>query len=244
MTILRKFEFYLRITAAGLWMLFSSFLVILALPFYWKNPNLDHIFARILAWGAMPALGLRVRIENQSRLYVNQPCIYVANHQSNWDLFTYSGAYPSKTLVIGKHQLIWVPFFGIFFYGAGNIMINRKNRVQAVAGLDVAMDALKKKGLSIWIFPEGTRNKGPQSMLPFKKGAFHMAISAQVPVIPLVHPPVSTIFDYVGKRIHKGNVRVQVLEPIRTEGMTLDNLPALTQMVWERMDQALKNQKV
>ena len=91
----------------------------------------------------------------------------------------------------------------------------------------------------VWVHPEGTRNRGVEKLLPFKKGLFHMAIAAQVPVVPIVNMRLFAYFDYAKRRIYKGEVLVRVLEPIPTKGMTSADVPRLMEEVRSRMQAEL-----
>ena len=75
------------------------------------------------------------------------------------DMATFGTVYPQRTIVIGKKEVKWIPFFGIFYVAAGNIMIDRNKTAKAVAGLKETVDIIRNKKVSIWIFPEGTRNR-------------------------------------------------------------------------------------
>ncbi len=83
--------------------------------------------------------------------------------------------------------------------------------------------------LKLWIFPEGTRSSGDE-MLPFKKGAFHLAITSQLPVSPVVFSRYLHV-DHKQQRFETGEVIITVLPPISTEGMTLQQLPELMEQV-------------
>ena len=200
------------------------------------------VFARLLARVGLPIFGFRVHVENQNRLYMNQPCIYVANHQSNLDIFTMSPMFPYRTVVIGKKELKWVPLFGLFFMGAGNIMINRSDRSHSLAGLEAAAKHIHESGASVWIFPEGTRNRGAAEMLPFKKGAFRLAIAAQVPIVPIVHQHLYSYAQIEDRRLIGGDILIRVLEPVPTAGMTVTDLDALMTEVRRRMQIALADE--
>lgn len=79
---------------------------------------------------------------------------------------------------------------------SGVVFINRKNRKDAVAAVAKAGEDMKKHGLNVFIFPEGTRSNSPDaSLLPFKRGAFHLAIQAQVPIVPVVCENYYHLFD-------------------------------------------------
>lgn len=234
--------FYLRIGLAVAWFFAATIVSVCMLVFRWKDPSMGAIFGRIVHWGGMKALGLSMRVEHQTRLYLNQPCVYVANHQSNLDVVTMGCMYPYRTVVIGKSQLKWVPLFGLFFKGSGMIMIDRENFRNSVSGLNKAKEAMLSTGASLWLFPEGTRNRGRSALLPFKKGPFHIAISAQVPVVPIVHQYLYSYCDMANKRIHSGQeLRMCVLEPIETKGLTLEDMPQLMNKVRARMIETMQD---
>ena len=91
---------------------------------------------------------------------------------------------------------------------------------------------LQEKDTSIWVFPEGTRNLG-QTLLPFKKGAFQMAITAAVPIVPVC---VSTYSQHLKlNRWHSADIQIRSLPAIPTAGMTLDDMPRLMEMCREQM---------
>jgi 1-acyl-sn-glycerol-3-phosphate acyltransferase len=237
--IMRTLVFYTRLILAGTWFAIACIIGLCLTPFRWKDPSLGAVFARIVYWGTKRALSISINIENQSRLYTSQPCIYVVNHQSNLDMFTMTGMYPHRTVVIGKKELKYIPLFGIFFVGTGNIMIDRQDRAHALAGLNTARDAIRERGLSIWIFPEGTRNYGAKELLPFKKGAFHLAVAAQAPLVPIVHQLLHTYYDPEKKRIGQTEIKIKVLESIPTVGMTAEDLPRLMDEVRQKMQAAI-----
>lgn len=243
--MLNTLDMYIRILAASIWLLLGSFIAICLLPFAWKNPSLGYYFARFLNRPGLFFLGLKTEIHGAEHLLAAQPCVYLANHQSNLDIITLSSTYCPRTVVIGKKELKWIPLFGLMFAGAGNIMIDRKDRVSALSGLDAAAEAVRAKRLSVWIFPEGTRNRGRAEMLPFKKGAFHLAIKAQIPIVPIVNQHLLRYFDHENHRlIHGQTVHIRVLEPIPTAGLTLKDLDTLMTKVRSRMEEALQDPRL
>ncbi len=90
------------------------------------------------------------------------------------------------------------------------------------------------------MFPEGTRNKTPDKLLPFKKGAFRLAIAAQVPILPIVCCPVKPLIDIQNRKIHPGIARIEVLEPIPTIGLTLADVEKLVATTYDRMQKAFE----
>lgn len=187
------------------------------------------MLSRPFSWCGV-LLGFKVEVRHAERAQV-QPCIFVANHQNNYDLFTHSKAMIPGTVTLGKRSLMWIPLFGQIYWLSGNIMINRKNRTTAVDTLNKTAQRIRDEKLSVWIFPEGTRSRG-RGMLPFKAGAFHTAITAAVPVVPIV---ASCQGDIKLNRWNNGTVIVEVLPAIATDGLTSADAKPLAQQVQQQM---------
>ena len=196
------------------------------------HPSNSRLFGRVYALPALRILGFRRHIDDHTLRTLGQPCVVVANHQSNFDLFTLGSVVPPRLVTIGKKSLRWIPLFGQVFWLAGNVLIDRGNAAAAKQSMLATTDTLRRKGISIWVFAEGTRNHG-KGLLPFKKGAFQMAIAAGVPIVLLC------CNDYVRhmqlNRWRGGELRVRTLEPIPTAGLTLDDVPALMAQCHARM---------
>ena len=202
---------------------------------------LGRVFAKVA-----PLFGITVegRVAESAK---NIPqAVYVANHQNNFDLFTLAEVVPKGVVTVGKTSLRWIPFFGALYWASGNFLINRENRKQAIATIDQIVSSMKKTGLSIWMFPEGTRSRG-RGWLPFKRGAFHAAVQAGVPVVPVV---CSSTHGKIGlNRWNNGKVIVEMLPPIDTSGLhetdVIKLLKSCEQQMHEtqqRLDQELLNQ--
>lgn len=232
--------YYLRLLILVLWGLFATVLLLAISPLTWKNPRLNYWFGRILYFMGPRIMGWKPQYEGLENLTKYQPCIYVSNHQSNLDVITYSGAFPPNTVVIGKKELRWVPFFGAFFVGGSNILIDRKNKRDSIGALSTAADVILKRRASIWMFPEGTRNKGSLELLPFKKGAFHLAITTQCPIVALVHEPLQNYFQEGTKQIIPGKIRIKILPPYFTEGLTKESTDELAMKIRNDMQTTLR----
>jgi 1-acyl-sn-glycerol-3-phosphate acyltransferase len=141
--------------------------------------------------------------------------VYIGNHQNTYDMFTISCMVPPCTVTIGKRSLLWIPLFGPLYWLSGNILLNRRKHSQAYSTITQVVRQLKMTQKSVWIFPEGTRSRG-RGLLPFKTGAFHTAIAAGVPIIPIC---ASNLHHKVHwNRRHNGSVIVEMLAPISTQG--------------------------
>ena len=145
---------------------------------------------------------------------------------------------PERTVCLGKKSLKWVPFFGQLFWLSGNVLIERGNAVQAKQAMLTTTDTLQHKDTSIWVFAEGTRNLG-KGLLPLKKGAFQMAIAAEVPIILVC---TSTYVKHMQlNRWNSGTVKIRSLAPIPTRGLSLDDLPALMEQCQQQMHACIES---
>ncbi|NEN75507.1 1-acylglycerol-3-phosphate O-acyltransferase [Pelistega sp. NLN82] len=174
-------------------------------------------------FGAMHKL-VGLKVITRKRPTFTQPAIYIANHQNNYDMLTLAAMVPPKTVSIGKSSLIWVPFFGLVFWATGNIFIQRKKRSSAISTMNQVAEIIRQKQISIWMFPEGTRSRG-RGLLPFKTGAFHTAIDAGVPIVPVVCSSLHNKVDL--NRWNNGVVICEILDPIDTTGYHRENLKEL-----------------
>lgn len=181
------------------------------------NPQNTYIVAKLIGLGRH-LLGIEIKIKNEKLLEQSRPCIYISNHQDNLDIFPGSFTLPNNTVTIGKRSILLIPFFGIFYWLSGNILINRKNKQSSFETMDMAAEAIKNKKISIWIMPEGTRSKG-RGVLPFKKGPFITAIKAQVPIVPIA---ISSYTKHlkIGKW-HAGTILIEVLPAISTKDLEI-----------------------
>ena len=127
-------------------------------------------------------VGLKLIIRKDPAVKINEPYVFIANHQNSFDVITICKAALPGVVTIGKKSLKWIPIFGQIYWLSGNIMIDRKNSGKARNTLDIAAHRIAKKKTSVWLFPEGTRSYG-RGILPFKQGAFRLAKTTNEPVV-------------------------------------------------------------
>ncbi|MFC0180807.1 1-acylglycerol-3-phosphate O-acyltransferase [Thorsellia kenyensis] len=178
-----------------------------------KPKDLNHVYrvARFFRFLA-PLYGIKVILRYEDRSTVPEQAIYITNHQNNLDLVTAAGIVSPKTVTVGKKSLKWIPIWGQLYWLSGNILIDRENQKKAIQTMNHVVDEIKQKGVSIWMFPEGTRSRG-RGLLPFKAGAFHSAIGANVPIVPIC------VSNITGSKVNlnrwnNGYVIVEMLKPI------------------------------
>jgi 1-acyl-sn-glycerol-3-phosphate acyltransferase len=200
------------------------------------NPDNTRLAARSFSWLGTKILGIKVSIQGAESLEGMPPSVVVANHQDNLDLIICGAVIPKRTVSVGKRSLLLLPGFGLIYWLAGNVLIDRSNKNNSNSTLNTTTEALTKRNRSIWMFAEGTRNQG-KNILPFKKGAFRMAIEAGVPIVPIC------VQSYSGRlmfnKVNSGSVNIKVLEPISTKGLTLNDSDQLMNECWQKMKKTL-----
>ena len=224
--------FTLRLCLLGVHFLVAgavNFVIVLLRPF---NPDNTRLCGRVYSLPALRILGMDYHLQVDELKKLTSPCVIVVNHQSNFDLFMLGSVVPRRTVTIGKTSLRWVPIFGQIYWLAGNVLIDRGDATKAKAAMVKTTDALQHQDTSIWVFVEGTRNLG-KGLLPFKKGAFQMAIAAGVPIVPICCSNYKRTMRL--NRWRTGPLRIRGLPPISTEGMTPDDMPNLMEQCRAQM---------
>ncbi|ATG75208.1 1-acyl-sn-glycerol-3-phosphate acyltransferase [Zobellella denitrificans] len=178
-----------------------------------RHPNNVYLLGRLFH-KACPLVGLKIRIRGLEHVAGLESAVYIANHQSNWDIIVHPGVVMPRTVAIGKKALFWIPLFGQLFWLSGNLLINRENKAKAAGTIGTVVDKIRHNRMSIWMFPEGTRSQG-KGLLPFKTGAFHIALQARVPIVPIA---CSSYFGQVDlNRWDNGEVLIDIMPPIDIE---------------------------
>jgi 1-acyl-sn-glycerol-3-phosphate acyltransferase len=181
--------------------------------------------SRTLSFFGQLIWGLEIEARNVEALHEARPSVIISNHQDSLDLITFCAVVPPHTVSIGKSTLIYIPFFGPLFWLSGNILIKRKQQRSARRTIGQAAEEIKATDVSIWIMPEGTRSRG-RGLLPFKKGAFYTAISAEVPIVPVAISSYSSLNLNSWK---SGKVIMEVLCPLPTKGLSRNEVGELAQ---------------
>ena len=196
---------------------------------YWLSNRMMH--------RVYPLLGIKVTVTIPDECKNLGPAVYVANHQTNWDIVVLTGAVQPGVVAVGKKSLVWLPLFGILFYLSGNILIDRSNRSRAIDTIRQVVDKIRSRQISIWMFPEGTRSRG-RGLLPFKTGAFHTAMQAGVPIVPVVATSYAKQIDL--NRWDNGEVLIEMLPPIDPSGWEREQVRECADHVRELMKAKLE----
>ena len=153
---------------------------------------------------------------------LTRPAVFLFNHQSQLDVLILAKLLRGGFTGVAKKELANSPGFGLMFRLADVAFVDRSNTAQAHKALEPAVQRLRD-GISLAIAPEGTRSATP-ALGPFKKGAFHVAMQAGVPIVPIVIRNSGELMWRGATTIRAGTVQVAVLPPIPTLGWTVEEL--------------------
>ena len=160
------------------------------------------------------------------------PYVMVSNHESFVDILLISHL-PWEMKWLSKKENFKIPVAGWLMRLAKDIELDRKDPASGARAMAECRERLDDH-VSVMIFPEGTRSV-TGDLLPFKDGAFRLAIEAQVPILPLAVHGAATALKARDWRFGRATAEVRVLEPVSTEGLTLDDVDSLKQQVRERI---------
>ena len=174
---------------------------------------------------------VRVDVVGLENVPTHAPIIFMSNHQSLADIAAIVSTLPDsvKWRFVAKRELVRVPIFGQALVASGHIIIDRGNRERAVESLHRAAERIRA-GVSVIVFPEGTRS--PEGHLrQFKSGPFHLAIEAQVPIIPVTVSGSQRITPKGRLRVDAGRVKIAYGKPIPTRGVVIADRKRLAMRV-------------
>ena len=164
-----------------------------------------------------------------------RPYVVVSNHESYADIFLVSH-FPWEMKWLSKDTIFRIPVMGWMMRMAKDVPVTRGKRESALRAISLCRDRLRRR-VSVMIFPEGTRSPTTE-LLPFKDGAFHLAIEAQVPILPIAIAGTRDCMAKGSFAFRRAHARARVLAPIATAGLTLADLPALRERTRETIDAA------
>jgi putative phosphoserine phosphatase/1-acylglycerol-3-phosphate O-acyltransferase len=175
-------------------------------------------------WGdlAASAAGIDLRVEGQEHLWSRRPAVFIFNHQSGLELVLLLKLLRRDFTGIAKQELRHNPIFGPLFRAAGVVFVDRSDTAKAIEALGPAVEALRH-GRSLIMAPEGTRSTSAH-VGRFKKGAFRLAMDADVPIVPVVFRNVLDALPKGAFVVRPAVIEAVVLPPIDTSSWTLDTL--------------------
>ncbi|XP_005238881.1 1-acyl-sn-glycerol-3-phosphate acyltransferase alpha [Falco peregrinus] len=182
--------------------------------------------------------GIKIQVWGSEHLNIKEPYVIVCNHQASLDLMGMVEVIPDRCVPIAKKELMYMGTVGWACWLSGIIFIDRHKREDAIDVIAQTAKTMRRENLRVWIFPEGTRNQ-EKSMLPFKRGAFHLAVQAQVPIFPIVISPYWDFFSSKDKKFTSGTCTIRIFPKVETCGLSPKDVPRLTETVRQVMADAL-----
>ncbi|MEE9912002.1 MAG: 1-acyl-sn-glycerol-3-phosphate acyltransferase [Deltaproteobacteria bacterium] len=207
---------------------FFSFWAIV-FSFFANAENNVHKVANI--WGKILLMicSTKVQVIGAENILRGKPQVFMANHQSDFDILITLAHVPGQFRWIAKKELFAIPIFGRAMKGAGYIEIDRQNHEKAMQSLDLA--ALRiRQGKSVMTFPEGTRSRDGE-IKAFKQGTFYLAIQSGVPVVPITIIGSGDIMPKRSLKIKPGKIKLIIDKPIAVKDYTLENRQELIKRV-------------
>jgi 1-acyl-sn-glycerol-3-phosphate acyltransferase len=194
-----------------------------------NSENRIHKIANLWAKILLLISNTKVEVIGKENILHSKPQIFMANHQSDFDILIVLGHIPGQFRWIAKKELFNIPIFGAAMKNAGYIEIDRHNREKAMQSLDEA--ALRiREGKSVMTFPEGTRSPDGE-IKQFKQGTFHLAIKSGVPIIPVSIVGSGRIMPKRSLTVTPGRVKLVIGKPIDVKSYNIENRHELIQKV-------------
>lgn len=157
-----------------------------------------------------------------------QPYVVISNHESFVDILLISHL-PWEMKWLSKVEILRIPVLGWDMWLAGDVPVERGTRKSALKAMRRCQEVLKEK-VSVMMFPEGTRSE-TEELLPFKEGAFRLAIDSGVAILPIVVRGTREALQKHGWRFGRSHAEVRVLTPVETTGLTTKDVPALSERI-------------
>ena len=194
-----------------------------------REENSIHRVARIWAKILLKLTNTRIEIVGTENILMGKPQIFMANHQSDFDILIVLGHLPGQFRWIVKKELFYIPLFGKAMRNAGYIEIDRQHHEKAMLSLDIAARKIRE-GKCVMSFPEGTRSKDGK-INPFKQGMFYLAIKSGVPIVPISIIGAREIMPRRSLQINPGKIVMVIDRPIDVNDYSIENRQELIDRV-------------
>lgn len=209
-----------------------------------KDPKKNEIYCRKkvvnFARRCLKVAGTKVEIEGLENI-PEEATLTVYNHQSLFDAFILIACIPNTTCMVAKKELEKVPLISDWMRAGHCLFIDRSSPRAGMQVIHKGVEHLKN-GINVTIAPEGTRNYGKE-LHEFKGGAFIMATKAEAPILPVIIDGTHKIYEANGNRIKPAAVKVRILPPIPTKGMSRPEQKALPEQIRTLIQTTLKENK-
>ena len=173
--------------------------------------------------------GVKIEIIGTENIVSGKPQIFMANHQSDFDILICMAGIPVDFIWTAKKELFRIPVFGKAMRASGFIEIDRQDHEKAIKSLAQTAEKLQG-GISVATFPEGTRSRDGQ-LLPFKQGMFYLAIQSGIPIVPVSIIGSGKIMSKKSWQVNRGEIIMVIDKPIDVSGYTIETRALLLEKV-------------
>ena len=224
-------------------LVFTVFMILflpgLTLPFLFgtRTSWIGYLFLKIWSWVFSMLTFIRYRFEGQENFKKGQSYIYVSNHTSFLDLPGLRLLIPGEFRPLAKKELLKIPIFGWIARGA-TIIVDRSSGESRRKSIDKLKEILNQ-GISILLFAEGTQNRSKEILLPFKDGAFKIAIDTQQPILPIVVIGAGPLMPPGTVRLSPGVITIRVGPELSTNGLDGKDLNSLKEKTFLTMKEMI-----
>lgn len=227
----------------GLLLLFSYILFFIEwIVGKFNKQAMDYSYLRMIRWGFRVILwfaGTRVTVIGKENI-PDEPALLVGNHRSFFDIVILYTHCKRLTGFVAKNSLEKIPSFRNWMRHAYCLFLDRKDLKQGMKTILQAIEYIKQ-GISIGIFPEGTRNTGEElSLLPFKEGSFKIALKTGCPIVPIAINNTAEIFENHLPRLKKTHVVVEYGKPIYPKDLTKEEQKVIGAICQSMISDTLK----
>jgi len=216
----------------------AALLMIVIVPF---DPHGKYAYGigRFWTWAILRLGGVSLRVIGLDRINPRQPYVFMVNHQSNIDIPVLIQSLTAHQLRwIAKKELLWIPFFGWALWASKHILVDRADPRSAAKSFKTAGERIRV-GLSVVVFPEGTRSRNG-SLLEFKKGGLLLALKTGTPIVPVTINGSRRVLPPGAWRLRAGTIEVIISKPIAVKGFRPGNLRELSTQIREAVEKHLQ----
>ena len=222
-----------------LFMIFIMFplcVLIVLTAFIPKGRILATKLYEFFGWIGIVLVGIKLNVVGLEKIDTEKSYVVIGNHPSTLDIFTHITALPVSIRFLTKTELFRIPIFGRVLKTLGLPRIDRKNAKANFEKINESINQVVEQGNSIMIFPEGKRSN-QKKLLPFKKGAAHIAKDFNLPILPIVSHNAHNLMIKGKVWFIPGDIHLDVLDPLESnDDLDIDKV---TELLFERIDQAL-----
>lgn len=191
----------------------------------------------IVNWGfrcCLKITGVKVTVIGEENVPKDVPVLYVGNHRSYFDILLTYVRVPRPTGYIAKKEMLKIPLLNIWMKNLHCLFLDRDNVKEGLKTILTAIEKVKS-GISICIFPEGTRNKVNDTFLPFHEGSFKVAEKSGCPIVPIAINNSADIYEDHFPKVRKTHVVLEYLPPIYLNGLTKEDRKRVGAYVLEQI---------